>query len=425
MSETVSSLKSMSLLDPEVITLPWDYYARMRTEEPVHFDEQAHAWLVTKFEDIQQAARMTEVLSNGLGLETAHREPWQDEIDEMMEREGFGPHRTLDNFNVDPPLHSRRRGLVDQAFNAHRVASMEENISEIVRILMDEFIDRGSADLVSEYSIPVAIYVISDLLGVPRDRIEDVKRWSDASVGPLGRGITKEQGIAYARDTMDMHRFLNEQIEDRRKNKRDDMISDLVHARIDDPENPSLSFAELLSCSVGLLAAGNETTRNGISWGTLILAQNPSLVTQLQNAEDQNRALQRFVEETLRLQAPVPQLPRVALEDCEIGGAKIPKGSFVYLCWASGNRDADKFEDADAFNPERKNVGQHMTFGAGVHRCVGAMLARMEMKCAFREIVNRMDDLKLAVAEDAVDIWGTFVFRGPRSLPVTFSKRNA
>ncbi len=419
----MKTLAEFSLTDRDVVRMPFEYYERMRREAPVHFDERAGAWLVTRYDDVKQAARMTDVLSNGLGLDTVGRAPWQDEIDEMMRREGFGPHRTGDNFNVDPPLHARRRGLVNQAFGAHRVSAMEEDIASIAHTAMDTFIDRGEADIVREYSIPIAIYVISDLLGVPRTRRDDVERWSDASVAPLGRGISKQEAYRYARDMMEMHRFLHTQFEERRQNRRNDMLSDLVHAQIDDDENPTLSQTELLSCGVALLAAGNETTRNGISWGSLILALNPDLMLKLRSAGDQERALQRFVEETLRIQPPVPQLPRVALEDCEIGGVKIPKGGFIYLCWASANRDADAFEDADDFDLERTNMGRHLAFGSGVHRCLGAMLARMEMKCAFREIVNRLDELRLNVPEEDLDIWGTFVFRGPRSLPVTFERR--
>ena len=403
--------------------MPFGYYERMRREDPVHFDERAGAWLVTRYDDIKQAARMTDVLSNGLGLDNVGRAPWQDEIDEMMRREAFGPHRAGDNFNVDPPLHARRRGLVNQAFGAHRVSAMEEDITTIVRDLLDAFIGRGEADLVREFSVPTAIYVISDLLGVPRERRDDVERWSDASVAPLGRGITEQEAYRYARDMMEMQRFLNEQFQERRGDRKDDMLSDLVHAQIDDEENPTLSRTELLSCGVALLAAGNETTRNGISWGSLILALNPDLMQKLRAAEDQERALKRFVEETLRIQPPVPQLPRVAVEDCEIGGTRIPRGSFIYLCWASANRDAATFENADDFDLDRANMGRHLTFGSGVHRCLGAMLARMEMKCAFREIVNRLDGLRLNVPEENLDIWGTFVFRGPRSLPVTFRHR--
>ncbi|MEL7027697.1 MAG: cytochrome P450, partial [Pseudomonadota bacterium] len=336
-----------------------------------------------------------------------------------------GPHKSGDNFNVDPPLHSRRRGLVDQAFGGNAVAEMEPHICGIVSELVDEFIDAGEVDLVSQYAIPIAIYVISDLLNVPRARRDDVKRWSDAAVAPFGQGLTKDQAVAYARDMMEMHRFIDEQIKDRRDNPGDDIISKLVHARIDDPENPTLSHAELLSCSVALLAAGNETTRNGIGWGLSILASDPALFERLQaSLEGDGKLLNRFVEETLRIEPPVPQLPRVAIEDCEIGGVSIPKGSLIFLCWASGNRDTDRFETPDVFDVERKNVGQHMTFGHGVHRCVGAMLARMEMKCAFREVLTRMSSVRLADPDAEPDIWGTFVFRGLRSLPVRFEKKN-
>ncbi len=415
---------SQSLVDAETLTNPFPYYARIRAEAPVYYDERAQAWLVTRYDDVQQSARMTAELSNELGFQEAARSQWQAEIDAMMLREGFGPHIISDNFQVDPPKHARRRGLVDQAFSGPRVAEMESHIRAIGRELMDKFIDRGRADLVSEFSRPFSIYVISDLLNVPRDRVDDVSRWSDAAIAPLSGGLNKEQMFAYARDLMDMHRYLAEQIQARRENRGSDMISDLVHARIDDPDNPQLSFAELLSICVALLAAGNETTRNGISFGGWILAQHPEVFDALRNAENQNQALQRFVEEILRLQPPVPQLPRFATRDCQIGGVTIPKGSYVLLCFASANRDENRFEGGDQFILGRKNAGQHLTFGIGVHRCLGAMLARMEMKCAFREIVNRMDSFRLTIPDQDVSVWGALFFRGPRNLPVSFMKRS-
>jgi len=415
-------LSEISLVDPDVVTSPYDYYARMRAEEPVHFDEKAMAFLVTKYDDVQQALRMTDALSNKLGFEQAHRAEFQDELDAYMEEKGWGPHLSSDNFQVDPPEHSRRRALVDQAFTAQRVAGMEPHIEGIFRDLMDGFIANGKTDLVVDYAIPGAIYVIADLLGVPRERRDDVKRWSDAAVAPLGRGLTKEAAYKFADDMIEMQNFLHSQFEERRQNSRDDMLADLVAAELEGGEK--LSDKELISCGVGLLAAGNETTRNGIAWGALLLAQNPDMVRELREAEDQNKALMRFVEEVLRVQSPVPQLPRIAIKDCEIGGTAIPAGSPVYICFLSANRDEEKFEQAHVCQHARENAGRHIAFGAGIHRCIGAMLARMEMKCAFREIINRMDDLKLTVADDEVNIWGTFVFRGPRELPVQFKARS-
>jgi cytochrome P450 len=415
-------LASYSLADPETISDPFEYYARMRAEQPVHFDERARAWMVTRFDDVQQALRMTEDLSNQLGFEEALRSPYQDEVDEMMRREGFGPHRSSDNFQVDPPLHAVRRGLVNMAFSGQRVATMETHIAQIVHEVTDNFVDRGEADMVREFSVPIAIYVISDLLNVPRDRIDDVKRWSDAAVAPFGRGLTREQLFAYARDTMDMHRYLAGALDERRHRRGDDLISDLVHARMDDDQHPQLSMTELLSIGVALLAAGNETTRNGISFGTWILAEHPKILRSIRDADDLNQSLRQFVEEVLRIEPPVPQLPRFAVRDCKIGGATIRQGDHVFLCFASANRDGGKFEQADKFIWDRKNAGQHLTFGAGIHRCIGAMLARMEMKCAFREIVQRFADFQLALAHSEVEIWATFLFRGPLSLPVRFTK---
>jgi cytochrome P450 len=416
-------LADYSLADTATASSPWEYYAHMRSEEPVHFDKRLGGWIVTRFEDCQQAARMAEELSNQLGFAEALRTPWQDEVDALMTREGFGPHVISDNFQVDPPLHARRRGLVNQAFGAHRIAAMERHITDIVRALTAKFITRGTADLVSEYAVPIAITVISDILAVPRERIHDVERWSDATVAPLSGMINREQQIAYAYDTMDMHRFLKEQIEDRRTNRRDDVISDLVHATIEDPEAPRLSFAELLSISVAFLAAGNETTRNSISGGARILAQRPDILSALREADDQERALRNFVEEVLRYESVVPQVPRVATRDCHVGGVAIPKGAIVWLSYAAANFDASKFPHPDEPQVDRKNAGQHLAFGSGIHRCIGAMLARMEMKCAFREIVEQMDGLTLSKAIADLRSWNTIVFRGLRELPVTFVRR--
>lgn len=412
-------LESYSLTQNEVITRPWSYYARMRAEEPVHFDTGARAWLITRYDDIVQAVRMSKALSNGLGWGNLRAE-WQDEIDEMMTREGFGPHRATDNFKVDGALHASRRKLVDQAFSISRVAGMEGGITGITRDLVDTFIDRGQAEIVKELTTPLGLLVIAGILNVPASRLADMHRWSDAAVAPFGLGISKEQGIAYARDMMDMHRFLAEEIEKRRQAPGEDMISALVHAK--DEEGNYLNLTELLSICVALMAAGNETTRNAMSFGVMILAREPSLFRRLQTADDQDRLLQRFVEEVLRLEPTVPQLPRYALEDCEIGGVKIAKGDNLLLCWASANHDDAKFPAPEEFQLDRKNARQHLTFGAGIYSCVGAMLARMEMKCAFREIVTRMDTLELAVPEDQIEIWGTFVFRGPRTLPVRFTR---
>ena len=414
-------LSDYTLLDKQTVADPFEYYAKMRSEAPVHFDPKLNAWLVSRYTDIQELGRQPDALSSELGYEKVLWGRWQTEVAELMTREGYGMNPLSDGFQVDPPVHSKRRGLVEHAFSAQRVAAMEDDISAMARELVDAFIDRGEADLTNEFARPLAIYVVGHLFNVPKERKDDVARWSDAFAAQLEGDLTKEQAFKHARELMECHRYIDQEIQARRKNPKDDLISALMQARIDDPENPALSFHNLLQIFTTFLAAGNHTTVSAISWGALILAENPQLMKSLQTSDNPNKALTRFSEEVLRIIAPVPQLPRVALKDFEVGGVTVPKGATVWLCFSSGNRDDQKFPAADQFQLDRNNAIQHLSFGVGIHRCIGSMLARMEMRCAFREIVTRMDNLTTLPGQASTV--GTLDSYGLGALPVSFAKR--
>ncbi|MCY4426385.1 MAG: cytochrome P450 [Halieaceae bacterium] len=416
----MASLSGYSLTDPAVLDYPYEYYEKMRREAPVYFDEGLQAWLVTRYEDIQQAARMTDELSNALGFDQVVRPEWQDEIDEMMRQEGYGPHIISNTVQVDPPLHTRRRRLLNGAFDAKTVAGMEDHIRSIARDAMETFVHRGEADLLAEYAMPIPIMTVCDLLNFPRDRIQEMGQWADSAVAQISMGITREQAYVHARHVMALQAFVMDAIEARRKDPGDDLISHLVHARIEDDENPHLTPEELMPMCLVVVAGGVDTTRNGIAWGLYHLASNPEMFQRLKFAPDGGKLIQRFVEETLRHQTVVPQLPRFAKRECEIGGVTIPEGSSVFLCWGSANYDEDKFTNAGQFDLERKNAGTHAAFGAGIHRCVGNMLARMEMKCAFRELLERFDSLELSGNPEDLELDATLMLRGPASLPVRF-----
>lgn len=417
---------SATLADPGTMRDPFDYYAYMRNQDPVHFDEQLGAYLITRYEDVQQALRLTDIFSSELGFSLVRKPDFQEEVDDYMRREGFGPF--VLNFTVDPPEHTRRRELVNQAFNAHRVSAMERYVTEITNELIDAFIDKGEADLVSQLTIPVPVYVIADALGVPRDRIDDFRIWSDAAVAnSFNPGCSREEAMENARLLVDMQNYLYGVIEERRLNPADDMITDLVQARLEtgEGEAESLSIELLLSIAQALLVAGNETTTNGLSFSLMMLAIDSELFSRLRDSEQQDNALQRFVEESLRLYSPVSQLPRVTREDVDIGGTLIPKGSWVYLCYASANRDADRFQEPDSIDTGRKAINQHLAFGGGIHRCVGAMLARMEMKVGIREILSRLGNFRLAVPPQELEVVSLFSTRGLKALPVKFDARNS
>jgi cytochrome P450 len=419
-------LSSYTLADPRVMQDPYPYYERMRVEDPVHFDERIRTWLVTRHEDIVAAARNTEDFSDEMRVSAAVRSPFQAEVDEYMQREGFMLLDPSDSFKVDGELHTRRRKLVAHAFNGPSVAAMEARVAAICRAKAAAFLGRTEADLVREYAMPIPILVICDALGLPMDRVDEFSRGADAMVAQIGAGATREEAYERAHNVMQLHRFVREAIDKRRVAPGTDLISLLVHARGDDPSTPQLTERELMSIATTAVAGGVDTTRNGIAFAMHALALRPDLLARLQASKEQDKDLGRFVDETLRFYAPVPQLPRIARKDTVLGGKTIPQGSLVFLCWASGNRDAQRFPEPDKFDIDRSNSAQHLAFGTGVHFCLGAMLARQEMKCAIREIVNSVESLELAVPTDQLDLSSSFiVLRGLKSLPVRLQARAA
>jgi len=415
-------LSKLTLVNKGTLDHPYPYYDTLRKEAPVYFDEGLQAYIVTRYADVQEAARNTEVLSNELGFDKVMRSPWQDEIDQMMWEEGYGPHIITNTLQVDPPKHARRRKLLNNSFNAQAVTAMEPNIYQVTMDALSSFLDRSEGDLMREYALPIPIMTICDLLNFPRDRIEEMSRWADSAVAQISLSGTREEAFEHARNVMALQRFVMEAVEERRENPTDDLISQLVHARIDDDENPTLTPEELMPMCLIVVAGGVDTTRNGIAWGCYNLAKDPELFDMLKQSEEQDQLLRKFVEETLRQQTIVPQLPRFAKQDCKIGGVTIPAGSSVFLAWASANYDEERFPEPEKLDIFRKNAGTHAAFGAGIHRCIGNMLARMEMKCAFKALLQNLNSLELTIDPDAIEMDSSVVLRGPAELPARFTR---
>jgi cytochrome P450 len=357
-------------------------------------------------------------------VSAAIRSPFQAEVDEYMQREGFLVLDPADSFKVDGELHTRRRKLVANAFAGPAVAALEERVAAVCRDKAATFLARGEADLVREYAMPIPILVICNALALPLDRVDKINRGADALVAQIGSGATREEAYERARNIMQMQRFVREAIEVRRQKPGMDLISLLVEARLDDPSTPHLTDKELMAIATTAIAGGVDTTRNGIAFGLHALAARPDLFARMRASHDLERDLGRFVEEVLRFYSPVPQLPRITRKEAVLGGKTIPQGALVFLCWASGNRDPQRFAEPDEFNLDRANIRSHLAFGTGVHFCLGSLLARQEMKCAFRQIVSSVESLELAVPQEELDLSSSMVIlRGLKSLPVRFRTR--
>ena len=310
----------------------------------------------------------------------------------------------------DPPEHVRQRSIVNRGFTPRRVAAFEPRIRKNAEELFAGFEGRGSCDLMTEFAEPLPVSVIADLLGLDPNRRDDFKRWSSAlivgSTQPGGEGFGAR--IELFRE---FRAYMTEVIDERRQTPGLDLISTLIHSGegegILDPEQV-ISFASLL------LAAGSETTSNLIGNAVLALLENPE---QLERVQHDPRLVGNLVEETLRYDPPIQLTMRLATRETEVGGVAIPKGSIVAVLLASANRDEAQFEEPDRFNLDRP-APAHLAFGFGNHFCIGASLARLEGSIALEMILTRLRGMRLM--DDEVQRHGSFLVRGPTSLPIRF-----
>jgi cytochrome P450 len=412
-----------SRLDPLIRNDPFSFYRALREQAPVYYDAKLDIYLVSRYEDVQKVLSDPITYSLEHGYQDRYANGFVDELAEIMNRDGGGFIRDI--IACDPPAHGRLRKLLDKAFTAHRVKNLEPRMRQIVIDLIEPLAARGYGDGMKDIGAPLTARIICEQLGFDFDAVgtEKIARWTTALLAQIGRMQTREQMLENAREMCDLQHYIIEHIRAREAEPREDMMSDLVHARLDDDENPTLSFQEKVSCIRALLIAGNDTTAAAITNLMMVLATQPQLARQLHESADDERLLSRFVEEVLRLAPPVHGLFRTTTREVELGGKTLP--AFVQLCilFASANDDESRFRCPRTLDVNRGNAGAHLTFGAGIHRCIGAALARMEIRIAAQEIIKRLDDIKLAVPMDEITYLPTLATHTIERLPLTFSRR--
>jgi cytochrome P450 len=414
-------LAGLTLTDPDLRARPNAFYRAMREHDPVHYDEKLGMYLVSRFEDLQVVLRDPITFSVERGYKEQYAKGFFEEFKQILERDGQG--YFPDAIMTDPPKHTRVRRLLEKAFTAHRVKELEPRIVAITEGLIENIADKGEGDGVRDIAVPLTIDIICDQLGLDNVTRDQVLRWSLAIVAQIGRMQDREQMQENARDICDLQNNLISRMKARQANPREDMISDIVHARLDDEENPTLTFAEAVSLVRALLIAGNETTATALGNLMFILATQKEIADQLYANVDDDRYLTRFVEELLRIEPPVRGLARMTTKEVELGGTLLPDGAHMLLLYASGNDDETEFPQPRAFDTTRSNLGRHVAFGAGVHRCIGAALARMEIKVVAREVIKRLDNIKLAAPVAEITYLPTVATRSIAKLPLTFTRR--
>ncbi len=374
---------------------PFGWYAHQRQHAPVMRDPRSGLWFVFRYDDVQRALSDYAVFSSQRGRdETGRRDPLGASM-----------------ISSDPPRHRRLRTLVTQAFTPGAVARLEPRIRTLVDEMLDAVAARGGGtamDVIDDLAYPLPVTVIAELLGVPTADRAQFKQWSDAVVTG-----SQAAGMAGRNPQAEMSHYFRQLIEERRKQPREDLISELLAAQID---GEHLSEPELLGFCVLLLVAGNETTTNLIGNAILCFDEQPGLWERLR---EEPTILPSAIEEVLRFRSPVQSMFRMTVEDVTLSDQTIPAESAVLAWIGSANRDEARFPDPDRFDPTRA-PNRHIAFGHGIHFCLGAPLARLEARIALGRMLERFPHIRRVEETELEPLPSTIVF-GVKHLPITIS----
>jgi cytochrome P450 len=394
-------------LSPEFIRDPYPHYARLRSTDPMHLTSHG-MYLASRHAEVSLALRDKRFGKDFVERSTRRYGP------QIMEEPVF---RSMSRWMLqqDPPDHARLRGLVVKAFTARRVEDMRPRIQQVVDQTLDRIVERGHMDLIEDFAFRLPVTIICDMLGIPEDHREAFYTGSRnggrlLDPVPLSPAEISEANAGHAMAQM----YFQQLFELRRKSPGDDLTTQLVQAEED---GSKLSNEELTANIILLFGAGHETTVNLIGNGLLALHRNPD---QLALLKANPALITNAIEEFLRYDSSVQMSGRVALEDInDLGGRKIPKGETLLCLLGSANRDPAVYPDRpDRLDITRPNV-RPLSFGGGIHFCLGAQLARIEAEVAIATLLRRLPDLQLDDAENPE--WRpTFVLRGLNRLPASW-----
>ncbi len=432
-SAKIDTLSLSHLHQPQIRSNPYPFYSQLRERDPIHWDEEMGFWVLTRYDEIaslytdERFSRAEGLMRNFQRLSEAEQKIAQPVYHSFS--------KTM--FYADPPYHTHVRGLMNHAFSPRRVERLRPYVQKTVNDLLDAAQAKGEMDVIRDLAYPLPVMVIAELLGLPtRDRGQ-FKEWSDDLFAILGtvRHASSLMGRA-AQSLSAMTEYVGDLSRKRREQPGDDLLSALLFVSEGDgsPSCPdphhstsphatgelvrergassTLTKEELVANVNILLSTGHETTTHLIGNGLLALLQYPDQKERLRNRPV---LLSSAIEEMLRYDNPVQITYRSALEDAEINGRMIHKGDLVNTILGSANRDPRRFTEPDRFDIAR-NEGRHISFGLGIHFCIGAPLVRLEAEVAFETILRRFPNLMLAT--ETLKWQEHPIFRGLKSLPV-------
>ena len=399
MRERWQSGVSYNPLSAEMAQDPYPTYAKLRGRDPVHRSRLMDAWVFSRFADVDAILR-------------DHRHFSSD----PRKRVASGRRASLPNVEepsmlfLDPPDHTRLRALVNKAFTPRAVAALEPHIRELMTTLLDAVDDPAAFDLMEAVAKPLPVIVIAEMLGIPPEDRAQFAVWSDQRARILEPTLSPDERETADAAMRSLDEYLMPIISARRVDPKDDIISALAQA---EEEGDKLTEREVLIMLRLLLVAGNETTTNLIGNGVLALLRHPD---QLAALREDPGLIPSAVEELLRFDSPVQVDVRSVLDDCEVNGFRVRRGDNVVTLLGAANRDPDRFEAPDRLDVRRGDQN-HLSFGRGIHHCLGAPLARLEGRVVLQALIERFSSLRLL--EDRPAFRSSVALRGLLALPVS------
>jgi cytochrome P450 len=400
--------------DQAFIRDPYPRLAELREATPIFYEPRLDKIFVTRYEDVSTALRARHFGTAILHVLSRDELGWPPPDPRQADFDRFETNHLLSN---EPPKHTRLRGLVGKAFTPRRVEGLRERIAAVVETTLDELALRDSFDLVHDFAEPLPVILICELLGVGAEHRTNLRAWSAAIVKMYEMGHTAEQQSAANAAVVAFSALVREVVAGRRAQPADDLITAL--AEVEDG-GETLAEDELIGTCILLLNAGHEATVNGTSNAIITMMRRRAAWDTFVDAARTSPAhllIKTAVEELLRYDTPLPCFERWVLEDTVLAGVALERGSKLALLYASANRDPRKFDAPDSLDLTR-DPNPHVSFGLGIHFCLGAPLARLELQIGLSALARRFPNLHLADESAPLEYGSGFVIRGVQRLPV-------
>jgi len=416
MDDSTPSIAGFDPADAAAQQDPFPHYRALRRDAPVYRHPKTGVYFVSRYASVRQVLAEPETYSSKFS--NAATMPDNPELLVQLGQiaskaaDWLPPRPTM--VTADPPVHTRYRKAVAPLIGPRRIRAMEERIRGIARHLIADWPDSGRVDFKRDFAEKLPVRMIAGLLGVADARVPEIDQWSDDCVAAIGADIDDQARLDAMQGMVDMMHFWAGEIEARRATPGDDLISELVHVELTLPgEAPrKLDVAELISIIAQLQVAGKEASTKGMNEVLKMVAERPDVWKRMRDEPDW---IGNVVEEGMRMATPNQGLYRTATADSVIDGVEIPDGSTLWVMFGSANRDEAQFPDPDRFDADRPNLREHLAFGIGAHFCIGAPLARAELRISLEELTKRFETVRLA--DDLELVYEpSFILRGLEEL---------